>query len=191
MPEQSTPRLVFLFSGHMIDRPDRPEPRFPPEKVDAAAAAIASQLEALRACDRDVAFCSAACGGDLLFARACLDRGVSLRIRLPFPEPEFLNQSVRFAGDRWVHEYFAVTKHHNSQVSVMPDALGPTPEGVDPFARNNLWLMDDALASGAGELHFICLWDGHAGDGPGGTQHMYDTVVQHAGQVHVIDPRKL
>jgi hypothetical protein len=47
------------------------------------------------------------------------------------------------------------------------------------------------LSWGAQKLHFICLWSRKAGDGLGGTKHMYDTVVQHAGQVHVLDTTKL
>jgi hypothetical protein len=35
------PRRVFLFSGHMIDAPTRPTPRFPAAKEAAAAQKIA------------------------------------------------------------------------------------------------------------------------------------------------------
>src|SRR5207253_5262053 len=43
------PQQVFLFSGHMIDAPDRKEPRFPPDKEKIAAAAIAAKLDELKA----------------------------------------------------------------------------------------------------------------------------------------------
>jgi hypothetical protein len=39
------PRQVLLFSGHMVDAPDRKEPRFPSEKEAAAAQAIEGALE--------------------------------------------------------------------------------------------------------------------------------------------------
>jgi hypothetical protein len=39
--EEWEPRLVFLFSGHMIDAPDRVEPRFPADNEHIAAKAIA------------------------------------------------------------------------------------------------------------------------------------------------------
>ncbi len=38
----SSPRKVALFSGHMIDAPGRAKPRFPPDKEPLAANAIAA-----------------------------------------------------------------------------------------------------------------------------------------------------
>ena len=45
--EISEPRQVFLFSGHMIDAPDRSPVRFPPEKEPHAAAAVGKLLDEL------------------------------------------------------------------------------------------------------------------------------------------------
>ena len=45
--EQLIPNRVFLFSGHMIDREARAEPRFPAEKEAIAASAISSKLDEL------------------------------------------------------------------------------------------------------------------------------------------------
>lgn len=36
------PERVLLFSGHMVDRPDRPQPRFPADKVASADGANSS-----------------------------------------------------------------------------------------------------------------------------------------------------
>ena len=74
--ESAAARQIFLFSGHMVDAADRSEPRFPPDKEPLAAAAISALLDQLGAGAEDVAISSAACGGDLLFAEACLQRGV-------------------------------------------------------------------------------------------------------------------
>ena len=74
---------------------------------------------------------------------------------------------------------------------VVPDELGPLPEGANAFERCNLWLLDTAQAYGAERLRFICLWDGGGGDGPGGTAHMVDEVRRHSGQVIWIDTRTL
>ena len=87
--ENSEPQQVFLFSGHMVDAPDRSPARFPPEKEPFAAAAIAKLLDELGAGADDVAICSAACGGDLLFAESCLKRNVRVEIYLPFVEENF------------------------------------------------------------------------------------------------------
>ena len=72
---QVPPRLVFLFSGHMVDAPDRAEPRFPAEKEGIAARAIAAALDQLGAGPGDLALAQAANGGDLLFLEACKARG--------------------------------------------------------------------------------------------------------------------
>jgi hypothetical protein len=65
-----SPKKVLLFSGHMIDAPDRPTPRFPPEKEPVAAVAIANTIVEIGAGPGDLAICGGACGGDLLFAEA-------------------------------------------------------------------------------------------------------------------------
>ncbi len=44
---------------------------------------------------------------------------------------------------------------------------------------------------GPDKVRFICLWDGESGDGPGGTKHMHDEVLKHAGKVYVIDIKTL
>ena len=50
MPEvqmDQSPKNVLLFSGHMIDAPDRKTPRFPADEERTAAAAIAQTLDAV------------------------------------------------------------------------------------------------------------------------------------------------
>ena len=181
------PRQVFLFSGHMIDAPERPEPRFPPEKEEAARRAIAERLDHLQAGEGDLAICGGACGGDILFAEEALGRGLKLNVRIPFPEGEFLEKSVIFAGDRWLERYQAVKENPNTALLVMPEELGPTPENVNPYARNNLWQLEYAFSWGPEKVRFIALWDGNPGDGPGGTKHMCDSVKERSGEVHIID----
>jgi tetratricopeptide (TPR) repeat protein len=186
-----TPRQVFLFSGHMIDRPDRPQPRFPADKESIAEAVIAQKLDELGAGAEDMGICSGACGGDLLFAEACLKRGVQLELRIPFDVPAFLRESVSFAGDQWRERFYKVKEHEKTGLLIMPEELGPVPTGGEPFSRTNLWMLYNAQAWGPARVHFICLWDGKSGDGPGGTKHMYDAVQQYLGRVHWIDTTKL
>ena len=183
-------RQVFLFSGHMVDAPDRSRPRFPPDKEPLAAAAIAKLLDELGAGADDAAISSGACGGDLLFAEACLQRELRVEIYLPFEQEAFLNQSVNFAGEHWREKFFWVKKRAQGW-HIMPQELGPAPLDKDSFARVNLWMLDQALAYGSAKVNFICLWDGQAGDGPGGTKHLHEAVVQAAGKAYVLDTTKL
>jgi hypothetical protein len=181
------PRYVFLFSGHMIDAPGREPPRFPPKKEEIAAKEIAKKLDELDAGEKDLALCGGACGGDLLFAEACLKLGVQVQIRIPFDEPTFLKNSVTFADGNWGKRYYAVKNNKLTTLFVMPDELGSTPGNANPYERNNLWQLYTALSMGPEKVRFICLWDGKGGDGPGGTKHMHDSVKKRSGLVYVLN----
>ena len=67
----------------------------------------------------------------------------------------------------------------------------PDPDAGDAFERCNRWLLDTALGSGSGRMHLISLWNGAAGDGPGGTAHMMDEARRRGGEVTWIDTRRL
>jgi hypothetical protein len=114
-----------------------------------------------------------------------------LEIRIPFDEPTFLKKSVTFAGESWRDRYDAVKNNRLTTLFMMPEELGPTPAAANPYERNNLWMLYTALSMGPEKVRFICLWDGKGGDGPGGTKHMHDEVLNRSGQVYVIDTNKL
>ena len=133
------PNRVFLFSGHRIDEPGRLEKRFPPEKEKIAATAISAKLDELRADKDDLGLCGGACGGDLLFAEACLQHGLRLEVRIPFDEPYFISQSVAYAGDIWRERYYKTKNHPNTRFFVMPTELNAPPKGTNSYARNNMW----------------------------------------------------
>ncbi len=193
-PEKSwQPRQVFVFSGHMIDAPDRPQPRFPAAKEAVAAQKIAEALEQLGAGPEDLAYCQAAAGSDLLFLEAGLKRGVRCQVLLPFPEPDFIERSIlpSTGGDKWRERFFKIKAQLKDPMRIMPVELGPMPKGLDPYERCNLWLLYTALACGMQKVRFVCLWNGGGGDGPGGTVHMYNEVKQRTGRVTWIDSRQL
>jgi hypothetical protein len=185
------PGNVFLFSGHMIDAPDRSEPRFPAEMEGIAAKAINCQLDALGAGPGDLGLCGGACGGDLLFAEACLACGIAMEIRIPFAVPKFLEKSVAFAGSDWVERFYKVIENLKVQLLVMPEELGALPQGSDPYERDNLWQLESALSFGPEKVRFLCLWNGKGGDGPGGTRHMVKSVKQRSGKVYILDTNTL
>ena len=168
-------------------------PRFPADKEAIAAQKIAEALDALGAGPEDLALCQAAAGGDLLFLEACQQRGVRCQVLLPLREPEFIERSIlpSAEGDTWRERYFEMKQRLEDPIRVMPDELGPLPSGVDPFERCNLWLLYTTLAWGIDKARFVCLWNGGGGDGPGGTEHMYNEVKKRTGQVTWIDTRKL
>ncbi len=189
--ERWEPCLVFLFSGHMIDAPDRVEQRFPRDKENIAGEAIATKLNELKAGPEDLALCGGACGGDLLFAEAALKRGMKVEIRIPFDEPTFLMNSVSFAGASWRNRFYQLKADPHARLLIMPEELGSLPKNGSPYARNNLWQLYTALAWGPEKVRFLCLWNRKGGDGPGGTQHMHDSVLKHSGQAFVLDTNTL
>ena len=188
------PRRVFLFSGHMVDAPDRETSRFPDGLVDAAGERIAEVLSGLDAGPDDLALTQGACGGDLLFTEACQARDVRVSWQQPFLEPDFILRSVVRCGEHWRQRYLDARQHLGRRIQTAPQSLGDPPPYADAgyaYERCNLWLLYTALAWGIEKVHFICLWNGGGGDGPGGTAHMYEEVAKRTGQVHWIDTRKL
>jgi tetratricopeptide (TPR) repeat protein len=192
------PQRVVVFSGHMIDDPAVRGPgkakaaRFPPEKIDAVAAEIRKRLDKVGAAAGDVGLCGGASGGDLLFAEACLERGMRMELRLARTEPEFLAESVTFADPdgRWQDSFDRVRESKATTTFIMPQELGPAPEGVSVHDRCNRWILYSALSMGLRKTSFITLWNGEPGDGPGGTQHMVKLVRDLTGRrPEIIDPK--
>jgi hypothetical protein len=183
------PRFVWLFSGHMIDAPDRQVPRFPASQEPVAARAIADALEKFDAGPGELAICGGACGGDLLFAEACLARDMRLELYIPFDETTFLANSVDFADANWHDRYLAAKS--KAVLHVMPDELGPLPAGENPYERNNLRMLESAARYGGEKVAFVCLWNGQGGDGPGGARHFMDEAGRKTKRIYWLDTRKL
>lgn len=191
----SEPRQVFLFSGHIMDAPDRPAPRFPPQREAAVARRIGLALDALGAGPADIGFTQGAAGADLLLAEAALARGVHMQLLLPFPQDEFIRRSVLPAshGEDWRARFHAVAARLAAPPRVMTADDGGRDDDPDnaadnPYARCNLWLLDSALAYGASRVKLVCVWNGEGGDGEGGTAHMVAAVRRQGGEVIAISP---
>ena len=182
-----TPRKVFLFSGHAIDSPGRPEPRFPAIMEATAKMAIEEKLNELGAGPDDLALCAGSCGGDLLFAEACLQRGLRLELRIPYEVSAFITSSVGWAGEQWVTRFYNVRNHPRTTLFTMPDELGQAPVSVYLWERNNLWQLYSALTLDAENVAFICLWNRQPSDGRGGVSHMHDLALNHSIDIHVLN----
>jgi hypothetical protein len=179
---------VFLFAGLMVDRPGAERARLPPEAVEAAAVSIDTALRDLGARTGDRAVTGGACGGDLLFAEAALRHGLRLDLLIPFEIPEFLEQSVAFAGAEWVERFNAVVTDDLSTLHVMPNAVGDTAPDGNPYERTNRWLVHHARSGNPERFNLIVLWDGRPGRGPGGTGDLYDRATDLATEKRIIKP---
>ena len=183
------PRKVLLFSGHMIDAPERSDPRFPPDKEGVAAEAIAQTLAGVGAGQADLAICGGACGGDLLFAETALARQLTLELYIPLRQEEFLANSIDFADANWRPRFFAVKS--SASLHVTPDELGPLAADQDAYERNNLHMLEAATRFGSEKLNFICLWNGQGTDGPGRMQHLMQEVRNRDGRVYWLNTTQL
>ena len=193
---QWEPRKVFLFSGHRVDERNRRTPRFPNAtlNIDIAQQAITEGLANFDAGPEDLALTQGACGGDLLFTKASLQLGLRVQWLQPFAEPDFIHHSVACGGEQWRACYFALKSQLGLPIRHAPEVLGPLPAGADlgdAYERGNRWLLSSALSYGTEKIHFICLWDGDAGDGRGGTKHMLDEVSARTDHVKILDTRTL
>ncbi len=93
-----TPPPVMHYCGHIIAAAGAPG-RFPAEQEAAVAAGIAELIEAHPVSS---AIGSLAAGADILAAEALLAAGVDLDVVIPFALDDFIEASVRPAGERWV-----------------------------------------------------------------------------------------
>jgi hypothetical protein len=102
-----TPPRVVAFVGHMIDHPQRREPRFPLSIERKIKDAI---LHSIRSLNVQIGYCSLACGGDILFAEAMEEEGREVNIFIPFEKTDFIKTSVKFAGEEWVQRFNALAE---------------------------------------------------------------------------------
>ena len=157
---------VVAFAGHMIDRPDRSEPRFPEEFGSAVAAEIQQRLDKLEA---GFAFSSAACGSDILFLEAMLDRKAEVSIILPYNEEEFVRDSVEIVpGSTWRARFDRVLSRAARVVTASNQRLKIG--GVSYEFCNELILGLATIRARQLDTQLIPLavWNGMPGDGPGG-----------------------
>ena len=193
MQAKSEFEKVVVSSGHMIDKPDRTKPRFPPEKETVVRKYIAQALADWQIGEKDLGISGGARGGDILFAECCLERGAHVRLLIALPEQEFLNQSVRLSGGNWEARYFALRNNPNVEIWFQHERGKPVAEGLSPFESANLWMIDTAREeAGSAKLYAVLVWDENsAGDGPGGTAHFAKKIEGLGGEVKVINPTTL
>jgi hypothetical protein len=183
---------VAICSGHMIDAPDRKEPRFPDSKSKAVRDKIAEQLAQWKIGPRDLSICGGACGADILFAEECLRRGAQFRLLLPQAIDDFVCDSVRHAGDGWVRRFHALREQ--AEVNVLPEKPADSPNDISIYARNNLWIINTARVEvpDSSAIYALLVWDEKpTGDGPGGTSDFASTVRALGGALAIINPTKL
>jgi hypothetical protein len=181
------PAEVILATGHMVDLPDRSEPRFPPAEVPRVTAEIGRTLDEWGVDASTVLVCGGARGADILAAEGVLERGGAVIVCLPLPPDRFVAESVELPGDpTWTERFHALVEQ--VEVRPPPEAGAHSPSG-DVFTRNNSRMIELAAALGDGSPRVLAVWDGREGDGPGGTADVVNAFAPaQPDGVRIIDP---
>jgi len=174
-----------LTSGHLVDLPSRPAPRFPATLEQAVAARIRELFAGWSIGAADLVLSGGARGADILFAECGLDRGARVRLLLALPPAEFVERSVALPGGGWEARFERLLRR--CQVEVLPERLRR--HGQRPFELVNAWMLDEALRlCPPGRLRAALVWDEQAGSG-GGTASMAALLRERGVPAAVINPR--
>lgn len=194
--EEQTKQHSLLFTGHMIDRPGRTEPRFTPDKETAVRAAIKEMVykeyEKVKGPIKGIA--GGACGGDILFHEVCSELGIATELYLALPREQFIVESVDFAGSQWVERFDELfkklPKRILSQTIELPRWLQKKPNYAI-WERNNLWMLNSSLVCGGLYMTLIALSERIGGVKPGGARHMVKEAEARGAKTIVIDFNKI
>ncbi len=177
----------ILFTGHMIDAKDRKNARFPASEEKMVRKEIQMRLLTLKEKFPNASgIAGGACGGDILFHELCMEMNIPSEIYLALPITEFKKKSVSFAGNNWNERFDKLTGQ--LPVHILPLSFE---NEKNVWEKANRWMLNDALKDGGEHMALIALWDGKAGDGGGGTEHMVNIAKQEKAIVVIIDINKI
>jgi hypothetical protein len=178
---------TLLVSGHLVDAPDRPRPRFPQHTVGWVTDRVRETLDGWNVGAGSTVITGGARGADIIAAEEAHDRGASVMLCLPLPPDEFERRSVDLPGTAWAARFRRLLAV--AEVRVLPPATDA--EGDDVFARANAWMVELARQRDPHPCALI-VWDGRPGDGPGGTADLVRRLGYRIDDPHVrvIDPTR-
>jgi hypothetical protein len=193
---EEQPPHVLLFTGHRIDSTTRETPRFPADKEEVARLAIkdAVSKEQERVDGQMIGIAGGASGGDILFHEVCTELQIPTNLYLAIPRDEYVKESVRDGGTQWVDRfnelYQRLPLRELGKSKELPRWLQSKPD-YTVWQRNNLWMLYNAMALGSRYVTLIALWDGEAGDGPGGTKDMVNKAEESAAKTIILPTRDI
>jgi tetratricopeptide (TPR) repeat protein len=180
---------VLAYIGHMIDSPERTQPRLPPAKTGPLRNAIREKLSAW---GRLHGFGSAARGTDILVLETLAQNDMSATAVLPFPQADFEASSV---GGDWNRRLHVLQAQGSIEFKPPLYVAMPAPEQLQQaFGETNRKVFDLAVAY-ARSLDetpiVLAVWDGQPGDGAGGTADAVQLWRDEGHEPVVIDPHTL
>ena len=158
---------VLVFAGHMIDRPDRPTPRFPSEFESVVAKEIQRKIEMLKP---GFGFASAASGSDIIFLEASLDAGAEVSVVLPYNEQDFVRDSVDFIpNSNWRARFERVLTRSARVITASTQKIGIGGISYEFCSQLLLGLAAIRCRQLDSTLIPLTVWNEKPGDGLGGT----------------------
>lgn len=159
---------IAVFSGHMIDSPDRPVPRFPMNAEETVRSALRKSIANHMI---KIGFASCACGGDILFLEEVLAAGGECIVVPPLPLEATIRNSVAFVPGNWDARLKAILA--NPKIRLLApecDETGESDEVVYDFANRYLLGLATLKSHELGfPLFGVCVWDGKESGLLGGT----------------------
>ena len=158
---------VLVYTGHMIDAPGRPLPRFPASMESEVSGQIRAFVERVRPV---AAYGSAACGADILCLENSLEVGAELHIVLPFPVDAFRKTSVDLGhGGEWGDRFSRLLDKADEVLVISehpPDSDASTFEYTNLMITGLARLRAQMLETSA---QGVAVWDGVGEGDAGGT----------------------
>jgi hypothetical protein len=181
---------VVVFTGHMIDRPNRREARFPEELESAVANKIQQQIDSLKP---GFGFSSAACGSDILFLEAMLEAGAEVSVVLPYNKEEFVRDSVEIApaSKQWRGRFDRVLEAAARVITASNQRLAIG--GVSYEFCNQLMLGLATIRAHQLDtpLKPLAVWNGMPGDAPGGAASVIEMWYKFGYEPEIVDLAKI
>ncbi len=182
------PRVV-VFSGHIIDTPDRSTPRFPAALESRVYEAIRDRLLKL---DARLGYASAACGSDILFLEAMAELGGELHIVLPYEREQFIKESVDvIPGANWRERFDRVMERATE--TIVPAHYNVCEDSSIIYEYTNRVLYGLAKMRSEHldtELVPLAVWNGKPG-GVGGTATAVEYWQQWHQEVEIVELESL
>ena len=161
------PPRVVAFVGHLLDRPGRPQPRFPAQLEPAVRQALRERLSALHA---GIGFGAAGCGADILFLEVLRELGGETHVVLPFCKEQFLEESVNVVpGAGWEARFGSALQAATEVVYASGQRLSSGSASFEYGGQLLIGLAGLRAAELESELVALAVWDGRPGDSGGGT----------------------
>jgi hypothetical protein len=157
------PPRVIHYCGHMSSPAGVPG-RFPHDAEPKVATEIAGSIAGV-----GFAFGSLACGADILWAEALIDRGAELHVHLPCDASDFVAASVEVGGPGWRERFERCLAGATSVVVTTPGGLLGDDElfaYCSRVAMGHAVIRADFLAAVPEQL---AVWDGEPPLGVAGT----------------------